>query len=776
MSNYLYKGTDLSNICIGIDDISLNYQITTTTNLASKFKKISLTATSNTSINDASLCDTGTSNLIPYNLNGEYDGSPFVIAIDSSNNVYAQGASGSGGTMKKWTPTSDTSGSWSSLNGVFNGFVIALAIDSNNNIYAGGSFTTPYSRIAKWTTSGSSWSALGTTINNSVNALAIDSNNNVYVGGSFTSPYSRIAKWTPTSDTSGSWSALGAGMTSNTVNAIAIDSNNNVYVGGSFTTPYSYIAKWTPSTSSWSALGTTINNNVEALAIDSNNNVYVGGDFSSPYSRIAKWTPTSDTSGSWSDLSGGISSNPSTNEVRTLEVDLKNNVYVGGKFTTAGGKTVNNIAKWTPSTGTSGTWSDISGGVTGTTTSTYVYSIAIDSNNNLYVGGVFTTAFSTTVTNLVSIKINTDVTKVNTYLNNNTAFMYFKTYNSLATSTGLNSPVYALTIDSSNNIYVGGNITSVDGTTINRIAKCAISSSAYTWSNKGDSTVSGNSIINDLAVDSYGNIFAAGNINLLKLYATGGNWSVQSSSTYINALKIDSNNNVYVGGTFTNISTLTSANYIAKIKSSSDSWSKLNTGLDNPVQTLAIDQSDNIYAGGDFTTAGGTTVNYVAKWTPTSDTSGSWSTLKAPTGTLVGTDGKVTALKFDTTSNTLYVCGAFKRAGDISANEIAIWTPSTSTWSVLSSSLSDISGSIYALELDSIGNVYIGGNFTSVNGDKSIKYLAKYSETKNTWSTIGHGVNGTVRKLLTDSYNNLYAGGDFTRAGGDEIKYLVKII
>ena len=62
--------------------------------------------------------------------------------------------------------------------------------------------------------------------------------------------------------------------------------------------------------------------------------------------------------------------------------DSSGNLYVGGNFTTAGGVTVNNIAKWD---GTA--WFAL-----GTGTNSTVSALAADSSGNLYVGGNFTTA------------------------------------------------------------------------------------------------------------------------------------------------------------------------------------------------------------------------------------------------------------------------------------------------------------------------------------------------------------------------------------------------
>jgi len=70
------------------------------------------------------------------------------------------------------------------------------------------------------------------------------------------------------------------------------------------------------------------------------------------------------------------------NFVYALAADASGNLYVGGSFTTAGGRTANHIAKWD---GTS--WSSLGSGV-----SDCVGSLALDASGNVYAGGGFTTA------------------------------------------------------------------------------------------------------------------------------------------------------------------------------------------------------------------------------------------------------------------------------------------------------------------------------------------------------------------------------------------------
>ncbi len=79
-------------------------------------------------------------------------------------------------------------------------------------------------------------------------------------------------------------------------------------------------------------------------------------------------------------------------DVYALAIDSQGAVYAGGYFSGADSTTVNNIAKWD---GTS--WSALDGGVSGVM-GVAVTALAVDSNDDLYVGGYFDTAGSGAIT------------------------------------------------------------------------------------------------------------------------------------------------------------------------------------------------------------------------------------------------------------------------------------------------------------------------------------------------------------------------------------------
>jgi hypothetical protein len=338
----------------------------------------------------------------------------------------------------------------------------------------------------------------------------------------------------------------------------------------------------------------------------------------------------------WSALGSGLNS-----VCYALTNDSNNNLYAGGLFTTAGGTGASRIAKWDGSS-----WSALSSGLDGINRD--CYALTVDSNNNVYAGGYFTTAGGTGA--------------------NRIAKWDGSNWSALGSGLGGTIPVCtALTTDSNNNLYAGGTFTTAGGTGVSNIAKWDGSS----WSALGSGLDGSTPVCNALTFDNIGNLYAGGN------FTTAGG---------------------------------TGANNIAKWDGSS--WSALGSGLNGVCTALTVDSNNNVYAGGYFTTAGGTGANRIAKWDGSN-----WSALGSG---LDGSFPECRALTFDNIGN-LYAGGNFTTAGGTGANRIAKWDGSN--WSALGSGIN--SGICYSLTLDSSNNIYAGGSLFLVGGI-SVNNIAKY--------------------------------------------------
>jgi hypothetical protein len=236
-----------------------------------------------------------------------------------------------------------------------------------------------------------------------VYAVAADGQGNVYVGGSFivvggiSTPVNNIARFNTQTNT---WSTLGTGSSngvsggssSAAVRALVVV-GNEVFVGGEFTSAggvsANYVARFNTQTNTWSTLGTGSSNGVsstvDALAVVGNE-VFVGGRFTSAGGVSANYVARFNTqTNTWSTLGTG-SSNGVDFYVSALAV-VGNEVFVGGWFTSAGGVSANYVARFNTQTNT---WSTLGTG-SSNGVNDYVYALAV-SGSEVFVGGGFTLA------------------------------------------------------------------------------------------------------------------------------------------------------------------------------------------------------------------------------------------------------------------------------------------------------------------------------------------------------------------------------------------------
>jgi hypothetical protein len=321
----------------------------------------------------------------------------------SGTALYASGYfSYPGNRIAKWNGSA-----WSPLgSGTNNGAsVFAMAGVSSgpaSGFYAGGSFAQMgglfASDIAKW--NGSSWSVLSAGTNGleaggtALCAFQDATGPALFVGGAYNAggvDTKVLARWDGTN-----WSAIGHGTGTGDL-VVVIDAlttfndgtGTALYAGGSFavidSVPAHEIAKLNGST--WVPLGSGCSNSVYSLAVfddGSNPALYAGGVFTGAgdvgANHIAKWNGST-----WSPLGSGLTGGAGITVYAMAVFDDGTGpaLYVGGRFTTAGGVPASNIAKWNGTT-----WSALGAG-----TNDYVWALRVYDDGSgpaLYAGGTFT--------------------------------------------------------------------------------------------------------------------------------------------------------------------------------------------------------------------------------------------------------------------------------------------------------------------------------------------------------------------------------------------------
>jgi hypothetical protein len=231
------------------------------------------------------------------------------------------------------------------------------------------------------------------------------------------------------------------------------------------------------------------------------------------------------------------------------------------------------------------------------------------------------------------------------------------------------------------------------------------------------------------------------------IYSTGPNSTIR-------ALTFDSAGNLYVGGDFAQAGGVT----VTRVtRFDGATWLGFGSGLSggtNRVQALAVVSETLVYAGGTFNLSASTPVTGVAKWD-----GAAWGPLC--NGANCGVSGgtlAVNALAVDSVGN-LYAGGTFTTAGGVSANRVAQWDGTQ--WSALGSGFDN--GVVNALVVSGT-TLYAGGTFTATGG-VVIYRVAQWDGA--TWSALGtNGPDGSVSALAVDSAGNLYAAGSFPNLGG----------
>ena len=531
-----------------------------------------------------------------------------------------------------------------------------------------------------------------------------------------------------------------------TVSGIVSDSQGNIYAVGRFAIAddviASHIAKWDGHT--WDALGSGFNKEVSDLAVDSNDNIYAIGPFteaggvSAKY--IAKWNGVE-----WSALGSGLHNG----YPQAIVIDQQDRVYVGGHFSGAGEVSVSYLARWD---GTN--WSDVSGGVNST-----VFSLVVDSNNDLYVGtfaapylskwdgtswqavsGVLSKVFDIALDKSDRLYISTTVVSNSGNIATGVARRSGDGWEILGTP---NKNTYDLQVDAVGNVYVSGTFTAISGVSARYLAKW----DGAEWRDLGNGL---NNYVDTMLLDGQGNLYIAGSfVSVGDIQANyiakwdGANWAALGSSAAAGlsdgaeSLAVDSKGNVYAGVVTYNKS------YVYNLaRWDGNQWSNLGGGLNDWVKAVAVDSDDNVYAGGSFTMAGNTAANRIVQWNGSN-----W----LPLGS--GVNGLVRAIATDG-QNNLYVSGDFTSAGGVNAYHIAKWDGNS--WSALGDG---IDGLIYALVVDSNGNLYVGGSFTAAGGIPANGF-AVWDGVE--WSALVDNMSqGYIRDLAIDSKNNVYAVGAF---------------
>ena len=583
----------------------------------------------------------------------------------------------------------------------------------------------------------------------------------LYAAGDFSTAggvaCNRIAKWDGTA-----WSPLGSGLDAVGYALAVYDDGTGpaLFVGGQFSmaggVAAARLAKWNGST--WTgnpSAGTS--GWVRALAVfnpGTGDRLYVAGQFSGFGGALAANIASFDGS-TWSALGSGFP-NPydDIEDLQVYDPGTGAQLYACGTFTSAGGVPANNVARWNGAA-----WTALGSGIDGIDGFGYglcVWNTA--AGPRLVVGGQFASAGGA-FTGGVALFDGNNWSPVNAQGRTATVVGTF--------NPGGGERLYTVGMINYPGPTFGGS--SSGGPTWYVFQSCF----GTTWTGPTGQGILGGWV---QALESHDDgsgpaLYAGGPFGEAGgMYASGvarwngSSWSpVGSPVCQPNALK---SFNDGTGPALYNASTTVQ-------KWNGTTWTNVGSAFDQPSTCFAVFDAGfgpSLYAGGYFSTAGGVTINQIARLS-----GGTWIPLGSGMA-FGGGNPLVSAMTVfdDGTGPALYAAGQFTSAGGVPANNIAKWNGTA--WSALGGGLTGIGTtgpawvSSLAVYNDGTGPaLYVGGQFTQAGGIPGLNF-AKWNGS--TWSGPGGGVFGGVpggvyaMRVFDDLTGpKLYLTGSFAQAG-----------
>jgi uncharacterized delta-60 repeat protein len=433
--------------------------------------------------------------------------------------------------------------------------------------------------------------------------------------------------------------------------------------------------------------------------------------------------------------------------VETILIQPDDKIIIGGYFSTVSSKQRGCVARLNIDGTVDTTFT------TGPGANNPIYSTALQSDGKIIVAGKFT-SYNGISMNCIA-RLHSDGSLDTTF----------------NVGTGVNNDIYSTVIQSDGKIIIGGNFTSYNGTSINRIARINSDGSLDNTFNVGAGT---NNTVDAIDIKSNGQIIIAGNFTTcndktrkyMALLNSDGTLDDRFNSftgvtditgyavpiIYSTAIQLD--NKIIIGGGFTSYYE-TSINRIARLypNGSLDTTFNVGSGANDFVNTTAIQSDGKIFIGGVFSNFNGIARHCVARL----NTDGSIDTT-FNVGTGLGSDVINTiAIQPD---GKVVVGGKFNSFNGVLSNGIVRLNNdgSSDTTFNVGSGITP-STEINVVKLQSDGKIIIGGSFTSFNGT-SINRIARLNVdgSVDTTFNVGSGTDSRITSMAIQSDSKIIIG------------------
>lgn len=408
--------------------------------------------------------------------------------------------------------------------------------------------------------------------------------------------------------------------------------------------------------------------------------------------RIARLNPDFTIDNSFN-IGSGIPS--SDGAIYTISIQSDGKYIIGGTFNSFNGYLKSKILRL-----------NIDGSVdnsfnTGTGANGIVRTTNIQPDGKILTGGEFS-AFNGNASEKIS-RLNTDG-------------LFDATF---SVGTGANGVLQSVLNQSDGKIIIGGDFTSFNGLTINRIARLNSDGTIDTSFNPGTGA---NGIIRTINMQTDGKIIIGGNFTsyngtaiyrIARLNANGSldtsfNSGVSGPNADVLSILVQNDGKIIISGFFTSYNGIQKNGIIRlNVDGTIDSNFAVVQGANNSILAASLQGDSKIIIGGNFTSYNGTLRNKIAR---------------------LNTDGTID--------------NSFDPGGSVNYY-------------------------VNTISIQNNGKIIIGGNFSLFNGNSrnNIVRLNTNGTIDNTFN-IGNGANGEVRTTSIQSDGKIIIGGDFTSYNG----------
>ncbi len=599
-----------------------------------------------------------------------------------------------------------------------------------------------------------------------INKIILQTDGKILIGGSFTSYNGKTEKFFTRLNTDGSKDTsfnTGTGF-NDQVKSIALQNDGKIIVGGNFTSYQGIIENRLirlnedGSKDTSFIIGTGFDQPVTSIALQNDGKIIVGGNFTSYQGIIENNIIRLNADGSKdsSFITGtGFNSSITPYGVFSIAVQSDGKILVGGAFTSYQGVLASNIIRLNNDGSIDNTFS------TGAGFDQLVTSIALQNDGKILVGGSFWSYKGVTENRIT--RLNTDGSKDISF---NTG---------TGSSVGFDNYVSTISLQSDGKIILGGYFSSYQGVTANRIIRLNNDGTTDNSFNSGDGfNTDNNSIIkevNSIAVQNDGKILVGGSfrfyqgeieMGIIRLNTNGSkNISFYSGTGFIGGpicdVALQSDGKIIVGGEFIKYKGL-KENRLIRLNEdgSKDTSFNTGTGFENTVKTIVLQINGKILVGGYFESYQGTLAACIIRLNADGSIDNTFSTgagFTSPVRQIVlQNDGKIL----------------------VGVNQIIRLNTDGSRDT--SFTAAGVYSNVSSLLIQSDGKILVGGSFRSFTSNIA-KYITRLNAdgSRDTSFMTGTGFNSSITSIALQNDGKILVSGPFSSYQGVSANRIIRL-